>query len=176
MKPLSSPARAFIAATIICGCAVMFMGLYRAAWPDLGPFFCYFVLAILASGIKVKLPGVTGAMSVVFLFILIGIRELSIGETLMIGLAGALVQSYWNTRPRPKAFQVLFNVASMSTAVGVAAYAYRASAGILRHSPPPMLILAATVFFVLHTAPASCIMALTEGRSLRKIWSQCYFW
>ncbi|MGA2419603.1 MAG: HD domain-containing phosphohydrolase [Candidatus Acidiferrum sp.] len=154
----------------------MLMGLYRASWPDLGPFICYFILAMLASGMKIKLPGVTGTMSVIFLFILIGIHELSIAETLMISLAGTLVQCYWKTRTRPKAVQVLFNVSSMSTAVGVAAYAYRESAGILRNSPPLMLILAATVFFVLNTAPVSCIIALTEGKSLRKIWSECYFW
>src|SRR5271168_3855760 len=176
MKPLSRPARAFIAITIVCGCAVMLMGLYRASWPDLGPFICYFVLAMLASGMKIKLPGVTGTMSVIFLFILIGIHELSIAETLVISLAGTLVQCYWRTRTRPKPIQVLFNVASMSTAVGVAAYAYRESAGILRDSPPLMLILAATVFFVLNTAPVSCVIALTEGKSLRKIWSECYFW
>ena len=176
MKPLSKPARAFIAITIVCGCAVMLMGLYRASWPDLGPFICYFILAMLASGMKIKLPGVTGTMSVIFLFILIGIHELSIAETLMISLAGTLVQCYWKTRTRPKAVQVLFNVSSMSTAVGVAAYAYRESAGLLRNSPPLMLILAATVFFVLNTAPVSCIIALTEGKSLRKIWSECYFW
>jgi len=176
MKPLSRPARAFIAITIVCGCAVMLMGLYRASWPDLGPFICYFLLAMLASGMKIKLPGVTGTMSVIFLFILIGIHELSIAETLMISLAGTLVQCYWKTRTRPKAVQVLFNVASMSTAVGVAAYAYRESGALLRNSPPLMLILAATVFFVLNTAPVSCIIALTEGKSLRKIWSECYFW
>jgi len=176
MKPLSRPARAFIAITIVCGCAVMLMGLYRASWPDLGPFICYFLLAMLASGMKIKLPGVTGTMSVIFLFILIGIHELSIAETLMISLAGTLVQCYWKTRTRPKAIQVMFNVASMSTAVGVAAYAYSKSAGLLRNSPPLMLILAATVFFVLNTAPVSCIIALTEGKSLRKIWSECYFW
>jgi diguanylate cyclase (GGDEF)-like protein/putative nucleotidyltransferase with HDIG domain len=176
MKPLSTPARAFLAITIVCGFVVLALGFYHAAWPDLGPFFCYFVLAMLASGMKIKLPGVTGTMSVIFLFILIGIHELSIAETLVISLAGTLVQCYWKTRTRPKAIQVLFNVASMSTAVGVAAYAYRESAGILRNSPPLMLILAATVFFVLNTAPVSCVIALTEGKSLRKIWSECYFW
>jgi len=176
MKPLSNLARAFILATVVCGFAVLALGIYDAAWTNLGPFFCYFVLAMLASGMKVKLPGVTGTMSVIFLFILIGIHELSVAETLLISLAGTLVQCYWHTRSRPKPIQVLFNVTSMSTAVGVAAYAYKASAGLLRNSPPLMLIVAATVFFVLNTAPVSCIIALTEGKSIRKIWSECYFW
>jgi diguanylate cyclase (GGDEF)-like protein/putative nucleotidyltransferase with HDIG domain len=175
MKPLSRFARTFILATIVCGFAVLALGFYHAEWTNLGPFICYFVLAMMASGMKVKLPGVTGTMSVIFLFILIGIHELTVAETLLISLAGTLVQCYW-TRSRPKAVQVLFNLSSMSTAVGVAAYVYRASSGVLRGSPPLMLILAATVFFVLNTAPVSCIIALTEGKSLRKIWSECYFW
>jgi hypothetical protein len=161
MKPLTNSARIFIGATILCGFAVLAFGLYRAKWTDMGPFLCYFVLAMLASGMKVKLPGVTGTMSVIFLFILIGIHELSIAETLLISLAGTLVQSYWKTRTNPRPIQVLFNVASMSTAVGVASYSYHASAGLLRNSPPLMLILAATVFFVLNTVPVSCVIALT---------------
>jgi diguanylate cyclase (GGDEF)-like protein/putative nucleotidyltransferase with HDIG domain len=176
MKPLTSSARIFIGATILCGLAVLAFGFYRAQWTDLGPFLCYFVLAMLASGMKVKLPGVTGTMSVIFLFILIGIHELSMAETLLISLAGTLVQCYWKTRTNPRPIQVLFNVASMSTAVGVASYAYHASAGMLRNSPPLMLILAATVFFVLNTVPVSCVIALTEGKSLQKIWAECYFW
>ncbi|MGA2810445.1 MAG: HD domain-containing phosphohydrolase [Candidatus Acidiferrum sp.] len=176
MKSLSNFARIFIGVTIVCGFAVLALGSYHARWTSLGPFLCYFTLAMLASGMKVKLPGVTGTMSVIFLFILIGIHELTVAETLLISLAGTLVQCYWKTSRRPKAIQVLFNVASMSTAVGVTAYAYQASAGLLRNSPPMMLILAATVFFVLNTAPVSCVIALTEGKSLRKIWSECYFW
>ncbi len=155
MKPLSTPARAFLAITIVCGFVVLALGFYHAAWPDLGPFFCYFVLAMLASGMKIKLPGVTGTMSVIFLFILIGIHELSIAETLVISLAGtAGAVLLENPRTRPKCDSgVVQRSRACPPAVGVAAaYAYRESAGILRSSPPLMLILAATVFFVLNTA------------------------
>ena len=177
VQPLSNLARVFIGVIIACGFAVLASGLaYHAEWSASAPFLCYFALAMLASGMKVQLPGVTGTMSVIFLFILIGIQELTVAETLLISAAGTVVQCYWNAGIRPKAIQVLFNVASMSSAVGAAAYAYRASAGLLRNSSPLMLMLAATVFFVLNTAPVACVIALTETKSLRKIWSQCYFW
>ena len=39
-----------------------------------------------------------------------------------------------------------------------------------------MLFLAACVYFVANTLPVAAIISLTERRSLRKIWSECYFW
>src|SRR6202171_4736528 len=56
-------------------------------------FACYLAVALLASGLKVSLPGVTGTLSVVFLFNLIGIQELTLQETLTLGCAATLLQS-----------------------------------------------------------------------------------
>src|SRR5437879_13919780 len=39
-----------------------------------------------------------------------------------------------------------------------------------------MLVAAASTFFVLNTAPVACVISLTEQKSLRKVWSECYFW
>src|SRR5882724_6643205 len=47
-------------------------------------FICYFLISTLASGCKVNLPGVTGTMSVNFLFILIGVVELTLPETMLM--------------------------------------------------------------------------------------------
>ena len=55
-------------------------------------FVCYLVAALLASSLKVGLPGIEGTLSVNFLFTLLGILELSLPETLLIGLAGTLGQ------------------------------------------------------------------------------------
>src|SRR5256884_4083580 len=49
-------------------------------------------LALLASGMKVSLPGVHGTMSVIFLFILIGVRELTLAQTLLMGVLGTVIQ------------------------------------------------------------------------------------
>ena len=45
-------------------------------------FACYLVAALLASSLKVSLPGIEGTLSVNFLFTLLGILELSLPETL----------------------------------------------------------------------------------------------
>src|SRR5256885_8986346 len=37
-------------------------------------------------------------------------------------------------------------------------------------------MVAALVFFFANTLPISVVIALTEGKSSRKVWSDCYFW
>ena len=71
-----------------------------AHWQSSDPvkFACYLVAALLASSLKVSLPGIEGTLSVNFLFTLLGILELSLPETLLIGSASTLAQFYW--RPR----------------------------------------------------------------------------
>src|SRR6185437_5217352 len=39
-----------------------------------------------------------------------------------------------------------------------------------------MLISAATVYFLANTIPVTAIISLTEHRSFRQLWLECYFW
>src|ERR1700691_889767 len=41
---------------------------------------------------------------------------------------------------------------------------------------PILLMVAALVFFLANTLPVSIVISLTEQKSIRKIWSECYFW
>jgi hypothetical protein len=56
----------------------------------------------------VNLPGITGTLSVNFLFILIGVLELSYTETLILGAVSMVAQCLFPDRPR--AIQLTFNV------------------------------------------------------------------
>ena len=177
MRSMSLKAQTFIAATILTGFSVLAFGLSHGQWNDLGRFSCYLLLALLASSLKVSLPGFTGTMSVIFLFILIGIHDLSVAQTLLMGCLGTLIQCYWKAKARPKPVQVLFNVASMATAVGTSCYVYRSGfAGLLGNNRPVMLALAASTFFLMNTVPVACVISLTENKRIGKIWSECYFW
>ena len=59
-------------------------------------------------------------MSVCFLFVFIGIADLSAPETMIIGCLGTLVQCFWKPKQRPKAYQAIFSVASTGIAVALA--------------------------------------------------------
>ena len=177
MKTISTRAWIFIAAVILLGAGVLRYGLAQGAGDDLLRFACYLVLTLLASGLKVNLPGVTGTMSVIFLFVLIGVQELSLAQVLLLSCAGTLMQCFWNAKMKPKPVQVAFNVASMVTATAAAYFAYHSRlASFLDKSTPLMLIVAASVFFFANTIPVACVISMTEHKPLKKVWSECYFW
>ena len=141
-------------------------------------FACYLAVAMLASGLKVQLPGIDGTMSVNFLFILLGVLELSLPETLVIGCTASLVQSVWQARKRLDPVKVLFNVAGHDGQCQ-RAHLPDAITGLLARfgsNKPILLMVAALVFFFANTLPISIVIALTEGKSSRKVWSECYFW
>ena len=140
-------------------------------------FVCYLVLALLSSGLKVTLPGVPGTLSVSFLFILAGMLELGSLQTMVLGIASALVQIYWHAKRRPPLYQVLFNLAAIAIAIRSAEAALHSSlAEALGGSLPIRLLLATVAYFVSNTFPIAGAISITEKRSLIRVWRECYFW
>ena len=80
---LSIQTKAFVGINVALGMVVLGFALFHWQSQDLMRFACYLVVAVLASGLKVQLPGIDGTMSVNFLFILLGVLELSLPETLL---------------------------------------------------------------------------------------------
>jgi diguanylate cyclase (GGDEF)-like protein/putative nucleotidyltransferase with HDIG domain len=181
MKPeterWSIQTKVFVGSTASVGVMVLVFVLLHFQSQDLLRFLCYLAVAVLASGLKVQLPGIDGTMSVNFLFILLGVLELSLPETLLIGCTATLVQSVWQTRNRLDPVKVLFNVAGMMANASALTYlSYHWLAARLGANKPILLMVAALVFFFANTLPISIVIALTEGKSSRKVWSECYFW
>jgi diguanylate cyclase (GGDEF)-like protein/putative nucleotidyltransferase with HDIG domain len=174
---LSLQARLFVGITASSGVVVLAFALAHWQSQDLTRFACYLAVAILASGLKVQLPGIDGTMSVNFLFILLGVLELSLPETLVIGCTASLVQSVWQSRNRLDPVKVVFNVAGMMANASSLTYmTYHWLAARAGSNKPILLMVAALVFFFANTVPISFVIAMTEGKSSRKVWSECYFW
>jgi len=170
-------AKLYITITSGLGVAILVMALLHWHSDDLLRFACYLLIAALASTMKVSLPGIEGTMSVHFLFVLLGVMELSLTETLVIGCAAALLQCLWKPKRRPEPAKVLFNVFGMTAnAIYVTYLAYHLSGGALKNSLPLMICAAACAYFLSNTLPVAAAIALTEGRSLRVIWGETYFW
>ncbi len=177
MLPTSTKARVYIGITLLGGLLSLSLGLFHGQWTEPSRYLCYLALALLASGMKVSLPGVHGTMSVIFLFILIGVRELTLAQTLLMGVLGTVIQCYWKPKTWPKPIQVSFNIASMASAVAGTYYLFHSRVSqFVADNQLLMLVAAASTFFVLNTAPVACVISLTEQKSLRKVWSECYFW
>src|SRR2546429_2584038 len=170
-------AKAYIAA--IAAIATTVLTVVAARWnpENLGRFVVFFALAMVASAMKIRLPGFKTTISINFVFILIGIALFSFGETVLIGLGGALVQSVWNTQTRPKPVQVLFNAACLTVCTAAAFWASHGTLAMLAlNSLAAMMVVGACVYVVLNTGLVSLIIASAEGRPLRELWSSCYEW
>src|SRR6202051_3403297 len=149
---MSIRARLFIGATAVLGMWALAHALLHWQSVDLTRFVCYLLVAVLASALKVQLPGIDGTMSVNFLFILLGVMELSLPETLVIGCAATLVQSVWQARSRPDPVKVLFNVFGMMANATVFCYtSYHWLDARVGSNKPILLMLAALVFFLANT-------------------------
>ncbi|MBV8475110.1 MAG: diguanylate cyclase [Acidobacteria bacterium] len=168
-------AQGFIAVVTAAGACVVIWGALHWSSRDPLKFLCYTAVALLASRLKVHLPGITGTMSVNFLFILLGIVELSLPETLVLGCAAILTQCFH--RDRPQLVQVIFNVCGSAWAIAAAYQVYHISPLHAQEANRSLqLIAAATTYFLSNTIPVAAVISLTEHKSLIKIYSQCYFW
>jgi diguanylate cyclase (GGDEF)-like protein/putative nucleotidyltransferase with HDIG domain len=174
---MSTQTKLFVGITVSFGVVVLCSALWHWQSADLTRFICYLAVAILASSLKVQLPGIDGTMSVNFLFILLGAMELSLGETLVIGCTATLVQSVWHARNRLDPVKVVFNVFGMMANASALCYvSYHWLDARVASNKPILLMVAALVFFLANTLPISVVIALTENKSSRRVWSECYFW
>jgi diguanylate cyclase (GGDEF)-like protein/putative nucleotidyltransferase with HDIG domain len=176
-KRLSIVAKIYIASIILIGAAVTLIQLAQWQSHDVVRLVCYLLLFAGASRLKVSLPGISGALSVLFIFILFGIVELTVPEALLLGCSAILVQCLSNNRQRPRWHQVLFNLGSMAITIATAGAVYHSALLQQGHLEPALkLLVTATVFFGMNTFPVAAAIALTERKSLRQVWRDCYTW
>ena len=174
---MPSLAKAYIAMIATVAAAVLTVVTSRWNPESVGRFVLFFALAMLASAMKIRLPGFRTTISTNFVFILIGIALFSFGETVLIGLGGALVQSLWKTQSRPKPVQVVFNAACLTVCTAAAFWASHGTLAMLGlNSLAAMMVLGACVYVLMNTGLVSLVISLAEGRSLKDLWSSCYEW
>jgi diguanylate cyclase (GGDEF)-like protein/putative nucleotidyltransferase with HDIG domain len=174
-KGLSVPAKLFITLIVGSGLWTLIYGGIHQSSKNIAEFICYLGIAILASRLKVNLPGITGTLSVNFLFILIGVLELSFTETLILGAVSMVAQCLYPDRP--KAIQLTFNVCagSISTALAYVVY-HHPLTNLLIDSHPILLGISATLYFIANAGSIATVISLTERRPLTRILVDCYFW
>ncbi|HLX42470.1 MAG TPA: HD domain-containing phosphohydrolase [Bryobacteraceae bacterium] len=166
---------AYISLVITAGTAILGFSLFDWHTQDWARYLAYCAIALVASGMKVKLPSVMGTMSMNFLFVLIGIAELSLPETLVMGCLGMLVQCVYFARTRLKAVQVSFSVASMACSIA-ASYSVCHTPLVKALDAPMMLLLGASTFFVTNTFSIAVVIAVTESKNAWTVWREAYFW
>jgi diguanylate cyclase (GGDEF)-like protein/putative nucleotidyltransferase with HDIG domain len=167
----------YIATIILLGSVTFLVAALHWTTQDPLRFAVFFFLAAIGSAMKVNLPGVKGTMSVGFLVLLIGVVELSLPEVVAMAAIGAVTQCFWYAKERPKTIQIAFNIACMCIAAATTAATYHSST-LRAWGMGPVLLLAIAVCtqFMANTLPIATVIALSDGKPLRTIWRECYFW
>src|SRR5271156_1785209 len=174
-RALSVEAQIFVGLVIAAGTACLVQAAVHQSSKNIAEFICYLGIAVLASRLSVTLPGITGSLSVNFLFILVGVAELGYSEALTLGAIAMLAQSLFPGRPT--AMQLTFNVCAgtLSTALAYLVY-HNPYLNALIGSRPLLLCLTASVYFIVNAGCIAVVISFSEGKPLRKILVDCYFW
>jgi putative nucleotidyltransferase with HDIG domain len=148
------------------GGAVLLWALANWHSDDSLRFVSFLATALVASGLKIRLPGIDGTISVGVLFILVGLVDLSAPEALVIGTLSALVQCLWRSNSRP--IQVAFNVCTLVTTIYFSGFVY--SYARTRSGELVSLGALTVVYFIANVFPIASIIALTESKPLPTVW------
>src|SRR5258706_11764475 len=92
----------YIAVNIALGFALLAGTLiWFKEFPDVTRYVACLSLACIASTMKVRLPGLHGTISVNFVFILLAVTQLSLGEAFIVAGAATPGHCLWRPKKRP---------------------------------------------------------------------------
>jgi hypothetical protein len=172
---MPNTAKAYIALVITAGTALMVLA--AASWSSSNTRQCliYLGLAVLASTLKVRIPGMEGTVSPSFLFLLLAMSACQFPEVVVIAFTSAIVQTLWASSKRPRLVQLAFSAAALvvSSAIGYAA-SHRLLSGTGPELAVSRVILAGSLYFPVNSALVSAVISLVEGQRLSGVLSRCY--
>ena len=172
---MKKSAQIFIALMMVAGFAVLAQAVLHAQSVDHVRFVSFLLVACLAARLKVKLPGLTGSMSVNLPFILVAIAEMSPSEALAVACFSTFVQCLPRASQKFNTVQAIFNFCNMALAVGATRFMFGHPAlNSMVGSQAVVLALAAGGFFVVNTVPVAFVISLTEAKNALKVWGDIF--
>lgn len=170
-------ARIYLAVVITAGVSLLVYSLLRWEATDLPRFALFLALALLTATWKVRLPGLTGAISINYVVVLFAIATMSLGEAMLMSAAGAVVQSLWKPKQSPKPVQVWFNLACFALTTGVT-YALWHTVFLPETGESIFLFvgIATALHYGLNTMLVATVLTLVEGKPFGDMWRHCHFW
>jgi hypothetical protein len=171
----SSTSRLFLAVVALCGLTVLWNASLYPSSANHVRFASFLLVACLAARLKVKLPGITGSMSVNLPFILVAVAEMSFMEATAVACLSTLVQGLPRATQKFSADQATFNFCNMALAVAATRLAFgEPTLGRVIGSHPLLLSVSAAVFFVVNTVPVAIIISLTEAKNVLNVWGNIF--
>jgi len=168
-------AQSYLAVIATGGLALIAAAGWSWSAANLQLFAAYLALTLAGSMLKLRLPGMTGTMSLNFLFALIGVAEFSFSEAVIAASAGALLQSLWKAKQAPRPAQVLFNISAIAISTAIAHDGARLAMQLTGATSTAVLLALATALFLFTNVSCVAVMvALAEHHRIGEVWRRCY--
>ena len=171
---LPVPARVYVAAATLAALGIAWHCAGGWQFTHTGQFLLYLGMGLLCSNLKVSLPGITGTLSVNYLFILTSVTELTVSQTVTIACTTGVAQLYLSARRHPRWVQILFAFAGQTICSAATYGMYHA--GWLPDVTAFRLFAASTTYFLSNTGAVGAIVCLTEGKPFLPLWRNNFFW
>jgi hypothetical protein len=169
-------ARAYINAAIAVGIAFLIVAVVQWRSSDPLRFVMFYLLGLVISTHKVRLPRIQGTVSGGFVFVLIAIAQFSLPEAIVMAVSTGLVQCMWKVKRKQVPRQLLFNLATLVNSASIA-YLPRYVLNTVNFVEPTLCLLAASaLYFWVNNLSVLTALALVEDKPVRTIWSQCSLW
>lgn len=139
-------------------------------------FGIYLGLALASALAPVGLPTPVGTLRLSFLFVLVGLTQVSPQEAMLIAAVASFAESLYPRRAEWEWTDVGARVAGAAIAAVAAQGAYQWVLTLLPAAPGAALPLAATVYFLISSFALASVASLRERSSLREIWHRRFLW
>src|SRR5579884_1309001 len=173
---LSQGAMRCVQAMASIGFVVLLESLINWQSPDLLKYAAFLTVAVFSSGVPIEVPGVSGPLSLTFLFVLFGTLELTRPETVLISALMTVGQCL-TRNPRTRPALMLFYAGAAALSAAVCHSVYNAAWLTPYHVDSSVrLAVAAAALFLATTVPASVIVSLLDGPSFIEEWRARHMW
>jgi hypothetical protein len=174
---MSRVAKWYIAVVVASGTGILLLAARWWSSASLPQFAALLCFTLLASTLKVRVPGMTSTISPNFAFLLIGIAFFSFSQVIVAAFGAALLQSLWRPKSPPRMVQVLFSAATL---VLSSAFAFAVSHLIVRpidaNNAVALVLLAGAFYLSMNTVLVSIVVGLTEQQPIGQVCQHCYEW
>ena len=163
---MTNSSKFFIALVSATALVVLAMAIANADWQNPVQFGIMLVITLVASRLKVTLPGLEGNLSVNLPFLLIAAVQFGAAEAAVLALFSTLVQSISAPMSGRKLVQMQFNCATIVLATAAAGMAYSFTSGWFADRDSFPMIAAAAAYLIVNVGLVSTIIGLGDDRSV----------
>jgi hypothetical protein len=171
-------AKAYVVTILLAGLGLLSVAAWTWESADPARLVAYLALAVAASTLKVRLPRITGTLSINFVLLLAAVAELSFSENVVAGALAGAMQCLWRPKRKPMPLQVLFNSSCLALSTGLAwTVTHRvAETPALGAGLMGLLALSTTILYFSNTLMVSAVLSLSQAEASSGVWKNCCFW